>query len=163
MNDTKRTELVKQIKQAFKKEDFPGRKIGEKEELRDFLGKSWKEVTIDEINGNWSFLFFNDAGLRYYLQAYLIAILEHPDQINSFVREAVLRELGYNPMSMDICQIFSKKQRLVLLAFFELYAELFPISIRSDFSAAQMARIQKERDELHSQIEQAISYWQSCI
>ncbi len=148
MSEIEKTELVKRIKKAFKDVSYPGRKIGDKEELRDFLGKTWKDLTPADLNRNDTLIYFNKAGLQYYLPFYLTMVLTNPDKVSSNVREAIVRELGYKLIDENLCEYFTKEQQNVILDFFERYESIFPL----------LSPVDKSR----RQIEQAINYWRTC-
>jgi hypothetical protein len=163
MAELERTELVEKIKKAFKQTPFPGRKIGDKEELGDFSGKTWKDITVSDINRNYTLVFFNKEGLQYYLPVYLITVLEKPDQVSDYVRDALIRELGYAVIDKRLSKYFTKAQREAILDFFKSYEFFFPYPLPDDLSDAQYHLAKQKFDERRLHMEEAIKYWQSSI
>jgi hypothetical protein len=76
MNSQKRHELVEEIRQAFAYTPYPSGQV-----LDEFAGKHWSELPIELIQTYRDDLgTFSSEEFRFYLPAYLIAIILHPDK-----------------------------------------------------------------------------------
>jgi hypothetical protein len=162
-NETKRAELLIRIKRALKRVPFPDRKIGIKEELQDFLGKRWQEITVEDIMGNSEFYLFNQAGFVYYLPAYLTMILKHPETDTSYIRRTLMEVLALKPIAPDLCGWFSPEQRSVILEFFVHYLDFFPFRARTDLHPHIARRVEQQQKERLAELQAAIDYWRSCV
>jgi hypothetical protein len=170
MSQADRQILAQKIRKAFKGVKPPGRKIGDKDELRDWLGKTWKDVAIKDINSNSTLIFFSFQGVQYYLPIYLITFLEQSAKISHGVIDDIIRDLGgYDEIppqaTRRLCEFFTDAQKEVILEFLEHYEELFPpqeIKIEAMSRGLQNLAKQKkaERDR---QRQQAIAYWSECM
>ena len=162
MPEHKRTELVIQIKRAFKKVPFPGNKIGDKDELTEFLGKSWEAVKFDDLNSSSGFLlWFSSNALAYYLQAYMVAILEHPEKVTNTVKENLVRYLGGDDLKPDgFRKICSQEQQDMVLQFLLnlQYDDVYPSSPRK-LNPGLLRIVAKRKAEYDKMWNQAIDYW----
>jgi hypothetical protein len=162
MTELQNQELAKRIRLAFKNVKYPGRKIGDKEELRDFLGKTREEVTMRDLNRNREFIFFNMAGLQYYLPVYMLAFIEQPEQISRGVGEDFIEYLAReSEVASNPCEgfdVFSQDQKHAVLEFLlYLAGNLYPLSNSKN---PTINRIERER---RKRVEQAVDYWRGCI
>ncbi|MEO8610331.1 MAG: DUF6714 family protein [Chloroflexota bacterium] len=162
MPENKRAELVIKIKKAFKKTPFPGNKIGDKEELTEFLGKRWEEIRFDDLNRNSGFLlWFDPNGLIYYLQAFMVAILEYPEKVTTDVKENLVRYLGgEQPKSEKFRKLFSEEQQELILQFLLnlQYDDLYPPTSQKLNPGAQRL-VARRKAEYNAMWNQAIDYW----
>ena len=167
MSDVKRIELAKKIRLAFKKVEHPERKIGDKEEMRDWLDKRWKDVTADDLNRNDTLIFFSGQALRYYLPVYLFTILEQPTRVSSHIRETLIRELGESPVAnLSFCKTFSDAQKQVILEFLEGFTEFFPFQTEAEiqkFSKGLQHLARKNIEKQQEKLKRAIEFWKSCL
>ena len=69
-------------------------------------------------------VFFTAAGLHYYLQAYLIAAILYPEKMEQPIH--IIFRLSPSPNLERFATVFSCEQMKVIVAFFELYRELYP-------------------------------------
>lgn len=125
MDEQKRQEFADAIKQAFAKVKKPNRNAArsDQDELQDIVGKNWDEITPHELS--YSFMtFFTAAGLHYYLQAYLIAAILHPETIDQPID--IIYALSPSPTLERKMPHFDCGQIKVIAAFFEFYRELYP-------------------------------------
>ncbi len=89
MGNVKATEVKKEIEDAFKNVKYPGDEhllhpqSYEESEVEDFKGKhwkSWKDLSREIINSNYSTLsFLSPEAYPFFLPAYMIHGLENPD------------------------------------------------------------------------------------
>ena len=124
--------LIQKVKCAFKDENAPERKkVGERDELPDWVYKTRDFVTYDDLNIFTSLLWFSDQSLRYFLPLYLIALLEHPERMRSDLPRWLVEELGQHlrdSRSQNRCKAFTDEQQEVIIEFLEHYDEFFPRS-----------------------------------
>jgi hypothetical protein len=165
MGNLVKERLIEDISYAFKTAKYPGRKIGDENEIMAFIGKKWQEISIDDINSNQSISFFSAAGYYYYLPAYLIMMLKNPQKIDRFVFLGVVRSLAnYDTMKIQkqkVCKLFSKKQKDVVLEFLANYEELF-FDSTDGLSRGRQKFIERENEEARAYINSAIEYWSKC-
>ncbi|MEZ4671890.1 MAG: DUF6714 family protein [Anaerolineae bacterium] len=139
MIDETYNELASEITIAFEPIPYPGddpKVVGNWWELSNFLGKKWKEVSLEDVNTNWGPHHFTPKGLAYYLPAYLIAILLHPEQVDKLAREAVLKVLSPTkgedgkihklPFSNEL----TSNQIKCIHRFVEAFGQIYPVWIK---------------------------------
>ena len=158
MLDT-RQEFALRIRRAFQKVPYPGRKIGDQDEFQRIRGKRWQELSVEDLNYDHELLFFNSDGLRYYLPAYLLALLEHPDKASSNISEAVFQNVG---LCSGCARNFTDPERVLIAEFFERYLEFFPNKPTHDQSPSWQAWVRKARTEQQKTLQQAILNWKPC-
>jgi len=156
MNQAERQEFADEIKKAFAKVKKPPKNAVSRDldELQDIVGKNWDEVTPNELSYNLP-IFFTAKGLHYYLQAYLIALVLDPEKMdlpmNIIYRlSPSLQEDMLHPMADFDC-----KQTKVIVAFFELYRELYPVA-----ESLINSRMYLEEEKA---LEQGWEYWSTKL
>jgi hypothetical protein len=77
-----RQELAKKIEDVFANTPYPGdNSLGRDWEIEPFVGKHWKTIPLNVVmSRREELLSFSPAGFRFYLPAYLIAALVHPEE-----------------------------------------------------------------------------------
>lgn len=162
MADVQKQELAKRIRLAFKNVKYPGRKIGDKEELRDLLGKKREEVTIQDLSRNHEFIYFNAQGLQYYLPVYLLTLIEQPDKLSRWVGdefiEFIAHESEVTSRPCDVMDIFSEDQKAAVLEFMAYFASVYYPTPGKQ--SGKFASVNKERRQ---RVQKAIDYWRSCM
>jgi len=132
--------LIEKIKKAFVNTQYPGdenivhktqydNEVAECE--KKFLGKKWQEVDWNTIdNEGWASgcAFLTNEAYRYYLPAYMIAIIEkYDDMINSV--DAVVSSLRFPNTSEEQKEFyvkmegFTSEQKEVIIEFLDWLAE----------------------------------------
>ena len=139
MNNQEHKKLILEIRRAFKNVAFPGdksNKVGNWWEISRLLGKKWQDVSVEDVNINSGLHFLTAKGLRYYLPAYLIAILTNPEQVNGNVRESVLDVLSPSETTNNkrletlIATNFSSAQKQVIYEFLKVFDQLYPLWVQ---------------------------------
>jgi hypothetical protein len=164
MTEDKRKELVIRVRRAFKKVPYPGNKIGDKEELADFVGKRWDEVKFDDINHNSGLiLFFNSSAFAYYLQAYMIAILEYPDKVKNIVKEDLIYHLGNNEHTSPqlLQKLFNQEQGELIYDFLLnlQFEDVYPLSNSNNLNPGLLRLREKDKAEFDINWTRAVNYW----
>jgi hypothetical protein len=136
--------LIENIEVAFADTPYPGENIGDDTEVGRFVGKKWKDVTVEDVNSNDYLPFFKLEALRYYLPSYLITILSHPD-LRLDIRLALIRffDPGENwkiGQAVPLARLFSQPERTAIALFFENYKQVFPPSQGEPFSSVEKKR-----------------------
>ena len=154
MDEQQRREFADAIKKAFAKVKKPNRDAArsDQDELQDIVGKNWDEITPHELS--YSFMtFFTTAGLHYYLQAYLIAAVLDPDSMDQPVHIIYrLSPLNETPEHLARLNVpFSCAQMKIIVSFFELYRDLYPVQ-----DSFINSRIYLEEEKI---IEHGWEYW----
>jgi hypothetical protein len=154
--------LIQQIQDAFRNTPYPGdNQVGDDTEVYRFIGKRWQDVSVEDIDTVTNLHFFTPEGQRYYIPAYLIAVLIHPNlRIN--IREGIIRGLApiLNPEwkseRITIYEIFSPEERAAIRLFFESYEMLFPFPDIKNLTPIEKNFTEEDRRALQI----AIEYWQ---
>jgi hypothetical protein len=137
MDTEARLALAEQIKIAFKDAPYPtdGPITYEREE--DFVGKHWSEISIEAIlRHRDSLAAFSDGAWRYFLPTFLIAVVLHPDKVDT-LSSGILYYLyppePYNKLEEFLRIIFERRvlafnsaEKQAITAFLEAYKDLFP-------------------------------------
>jgi hypothetical protein len=126
MDEQQRQEFADAIKKAFAKLKKPAKNAArsDNDELRDIVGKNWDEITPNELSDSFM-VFYTAAGLHYYLQAYLITAILHSEDVEQPSHIISILSPPPNPVLLKVD--FSCEQMKVIVAFFELYRELYPV------------------------------------
>src|SRR4051794_10054319 len=77
-----REELAQKIEKVFTEAEYPGdQNIGVRETAQFISQKEWQKVPIEVIARSQSAIlsFFSPAAYRFYLPAFLCAVLRHPE------------------------------------------------------------------------------------
>ncbi len=104
----RRDALRRQIDDAFADATYPGDEglipetslcNPESQELRDLvMGRHWRELTLDYIDSrrinDTVAVLLSDEGFRYYLPAYMLAILEDRETADVMVDSVIYRLIG---------------------------------------------------------------------
>jgi hypothetical protein len=152
-------ELAAEIEGAFESLSYPGDDdlIGAPthweapEVLEAFRGKHWKDVPLSVLfTHRLSLPLFSDEAFRFYLPAYLVAALLHPEEVDT-LRENVFFSLtppeseGPRASSfMERMKRFDAQQTAAIRRFVELY-------------------VQQETSYPDSNRERALMFWQRRI
>lgn len=164
--------LLKRLDKAFRTSKFPGSmaaRVGDRDEIASFLGKTWQEVTADDINRTDSLIFFFERGLVYYLPSYLRVFATSPKSVKYHVFVQFIGEIGDPKFTQrkkyreieELCSLFSEEQITVIRDFIQIF-ELFvpePAKPLSTFPEA----IQAEKDRVRNLIHRAFVYWDQCL
>lgn len=160
MSQTK-TELINKIVKAFKNVPHPGRKIGDLEELRKWTKLKRDDVTFEDANE--SIIFFSHKALHYFLPAFLIHILNHPDKVDHYRIISNLREYDGVPPRPNpkLCESFSEEQRQIIVEFLEYYQQQF-IVLPSEDEIANWSIALKNYNSRIEENEKMKEYWMYC-
>src|SRR5262249_12544217 len=119
-----------------------------------------------DLNRSREFYLFNHIGLQYYLPAYLLALIEKPEQISRGVGEDFVEYLAhYSELASTPCDLwnnFTEEQRQVVLEFLVYFTNVvFPTPNQQSRSLSPALRYieQKHRDRF----QKAIDYWKGCM
>jgi hypothetical protein len=169
MLSQQREDFAQKISEAFQSSIYPIKNIGNPYEVKAFVGKKWQEVTVADINTNHSLFFFSDAGLQYFLPAYLIAVLRYPEQVVPDVQYNLLQDLGRLDESIvmkdrdrKVCEGFTDIQKLTIIEFLEKYEQMFPFVSQSELEEAESAIFEQEKADIRRLLQKAIDYWKNC-
>ena len=89
--------LLRRLEKAFRNAKFPGshaQRVGYQGEISAFLGKTWQEVTVEDINKTYTLIYFSERGLLYYLPAYLRGIAQNYQKLRYIAFVQIITELG---------------------------------------------------------------------
>ena len=178
MSKRLREQVAKQIEEAFADTPYPGDEnispeVYEGEKLTaDLKGKHWRDIPLESIFYHKGDLpFFTDAGFRFYLPVFLLAMLRHRAKVDTLPiglltklappQEFVWRrdwksmkktgsfEEYFAQLRRDFLKrmrAFSPKECAAVLAFLEAFGQLFP----NDISDPRELR-------------EAIQYWRTRV
>jgi uncharacterized protein DUF6714 len=149
--DHEKQGLVLKIEKAFRTAPFPGRKIGiygYTSEVSDFIGKTWQEIRLNDVNWDDPLYFFTLEAFHYYLPAYLISIINEPENVNPVIIDKLIEKLSFGDWTKKkFCKLFTKQQKAVIRDFLNHVEELLP----------------KHHQELvHLEVQKAIEFWADC-
>ncbi len=75
-------QMADKIRAAFSNTTYPGDDWIGTREVKDFIGKRWEEVSVQQTQSAETYLeAFNFRGMSYFLPAFLLAIVEHYNQM----------------------------------------------------------------------------------
>jgi CheY-like chemotaxis protein len=150
--DELRTKLIEKIESAFSDVEYPGDSalFGYKE-TEEFVGKHWKDVPIDILRNEDRFLHLSAKALRFYLPAYLIGIVNNPDEMDVLVDDMVhflspSQEVLLGSKTIPYLPKFEHKEKAAIHALLNSFGVLFPEI--NDYPPTREA------------LERAIIYWQ---
>ncbi len=162
MNQRLVSGLIERIQAAFAATPYPGdKRIGDDSEVDNFIGKRWQDISPKDLGTVTYLHFFTKEGIRYYVPAYMTAVLEHPE-LHFSIREAIIRGLApiddpdWKSRNITIHEFFSPEERAVIRVFFESYEELFPFPDIQQLTPIDRELTQKDMRALQV----AIEYWQ---
>jgi hypothetical protein len=136
-----REELASQIEQAFANTPYPENgDVGY--ELEDIEGLHWKEVPTSLLRAHRDELSsFTPEGFRFFLPALLIAVILHPDQVDTLTWNIIGKLAPPEPESDIRAELFdfleitfrqrvsvlSPEEKAAVRAFVEAYDQLEPL------------------------------------
>lgn len=152
MTEKEINNLISQIRKAFSNTQYPGdTKIGygEKYEIKQFIGKKWQDLSLEELYTDQFPHRFTPKGLQYFMPAFLIAILSDPTDwrskelaeklIYSFIPSGSVAELPSKPRKT----IYTKQQLVIMIDFIKAYKNL------------------QNDDEINEMIDRCLVFWES--
>ena len=124
--------LIEQITSAFKDIEYPGDgELHRNDETKELIGKHWKDIPLEMLRVDSRILYLSPKALRFYLPAYLIAIISNPDEMDILVGD-IVRFLSPTEQSLwknetiPYLPPFEPKEKAAIKAFFDAYKQLFP-------------------------------------
>jgi hypothetical protein len=174
MLEKEREALITETKRAFANVVWPKRiDWGSQDPI--FLGdKKWNELSADDVLSNFYFFLFSAEGFHYYFPGYVITMLQNPDAVKGgFLIENMLRQLSqsYPSSSIDLCRVFNKKQRRVVIRFLDLFGALWLTDENNEDVHWRhqskediwiVRKFEKQHHELLELLAKAKAYWQEC-
>lgn len=83
-----------------------------------FLGTTWKKHTVEQLrNHRCALFYFTDRAFRYWLPAFMLAVLEDPDTAE-LIAEFIDARFKLDA-SEAMIQTFTKSERLAVISFLE--------------------------------------------
>jgi hypothetical protein len=149
-----KTLLIEKIKLAFEDVEYPGDgALHRNDETEELIGRHWKDMPVEMLRVDSRILYLNPAALRFYLPAYLIAIIAYPDEMDVLVSDIVhflspSPKLSWKTETIPYLPNFEPKEKAAIRAFIEAYKDLFP---EYDWSYSPRS---------NEALERAIAYWQ---
>lgn len=150
----RREKLIELIGAAFFDAKYPNDDNIGRYEVRHFIGKHWREVSIEQIQYVvFDLAMFSPEGFRYFLPGLLIHILSHPDPGDPLPDNIIWMlsppkpDDGFTTWFAKMVSEFTPQQREAVNAFVSSYKELNPSRVWS--------RMQSERERL----ELAMDFW----
>jgi hypothetical protein len=149
-----REELAQRIENEFVEAQYPGDKNIGVREVEDFIGqKEWRKVPLAVLARNQAaILIFFPAAYRFYLPAFLCAVLRHPEL--EYLEDPIMYSLipSITPDNPNIVPepaipLFSKGEKLLVIEFLEKHEELFP---RSNYVVL---------DDNVPELQRAVKFW----
>jgi CheY-like chemotaxis protein len=150
--DELRTMLIEKIEAAFSDIEYPGDgALFGYEETEELIGKHWKDIPLEMLRNEDRFLHLSAKALRFYLPAYLIGILNHPDEMDVLVDDMVhflspSWEVLQESKTIPYLPKFEREEKAAIHTFLKSLGILFPEI--NDYQPTREAR------------ERAIIYWQ---
>jgi hypothetical protein len=178
MLEEKIQDLIETIKRAFVGVEHPGRSLGNLEELHYLVDKGWEDMSLKDIVASEGLGFFSRKGLHYFLPAYLIAILKHPDQLDAAVREQIMFHFAHydtlrgvppawwTAPSEKLYERFTQEQKQVIIEFLEWYDIQFPSwteEFINSFSEYEKKVYNSFKFPRHKVTRTALDYWKECL
>jgi hypothetical protein len=152
-----RARLTQQIESGFSDIEYPGDSaLFGFDMTQKFIGKHWKNVPIEMLKNEDRFLHLSAKALHFYLPAYLIGIINHPEEMDALVDD-MLHFLSpsskphVEAKTISYLPDFDPKQSAAILAFLEAYEELFPEGNWKYYPPTREA------------LERAIVYWEQTL
>ncbi len=149
-----REELAEKIKNEFVETQYPGDNNLGVREVEDFIGqKEWRNVPLEVLARNQAaILIFSPAAYRFYLPAFLCAVLRHSEleYLEDPITYSLIPSIAPdNPKIVpeSAIPLFSGGEKSLILEFLEKHGELFP---RSNYVVL---------DENASELQHAIKFW----
>jgi hypothetical protein len=107
--------------------------------FKSFKGKPWQEITLEALIANRDHLSFLTAdAYRYYLPAYMIAVLRHFHKVDVLANNTYYsltpppKDDFWEEMFLSRAKGFNRSQQTAIREFLSLYAQLSPDSITDD-------------------------------
>src|SRR5689334_23226480 len=143
-----REELAQRIENGFTEAEYPGDHNIGVWEIAQFIGqKEWRKVPIDVIaRSQAAIIVFSPAAYRFYLPAFLCAVLRHPE-LEGLLEGAIAYSLiaSFTPDNLkkipeSAVAFFNHAEKLLIVEYLEKYGELFPASgyVLLDDSVAEL-------------------------
>jgi hypothetical protein len=167
MRQTKRTQLAEKFFSAFAESKYPIGSIGDSIELNRIINKNWREVRLDDINGNNSFASFSKQGLRYFLPSYITLTLTNFESMSTNVHHMLVHDLGkldeiiFRDRKEKFCELFTDQQRNIIVEFLKSYQEMFPLP-SENLSSIEVYLTSEWQNQQKISLEEAIKYWEGC-
>lgn len=173
LSDNQREALIAEVKSVFADTPYP-RIIGNLPNPSEFEDKKWDELSVNVVQSNHYLFLFDEEAFRYFLPGYLLIMLQNPtEMVDGFIIDGILRHLGqeYDELpKQDLCKLFNREQRDVVLKFLNLFEALWlspniekqVLRIhpkRREWAKKELETIQRKSLSL---LEKAIQYWQNC-
>lgn len=130
--------VATEIEGAFESQPYPGddsllsvpTNLEASEVLDTFRGKHWKNVSMSELFAHrLSLPLLSEEGYRFYLPAYLIAALLHPEEVDT-LRENVFFSLAppesegpRASLFLERMNRFDARQKAAIRRFIEVYVQ----------------------------------------
>jgi hypothetical protein len=162
-------ELKQKIITAFRNVKHPGKKkVGgvTQEDSEAFGNKRWDEIrrgdmALMSVGVNW----FTPAGFQYFVPAYLVHIITHPD--DSLIALLLIEALAtYDEQKQNkargsvLCKNFTRQQKDVIIEFISYFPTLTPYLFTTQFknNAYFVAQVEAKK----ASWAKALEYWQAC-
>lgn len=133
MSEKEIKNLISKIRKAFSNTQYPGdTKIGEGEEyeFKQFIGKKWQDLSLEELFTDQFPQRFTPKGMQYFMPAFLIAILsESTNWRSQELAKGIITSLTphqsviQNP-STPPKTVYTKQQLSVIIEFVKMYQSL---------------------------------------
>jgi CheY-like chemotaxis protein len=150
--DELRTMLIEKIEAAFSDIEYPGDgTLYSNDKTRELIGKHWKDIPLEMLRNEDRFLHLSAKALRFYLPAYLIGIINNPDEMDVLVHDMVhflspSWEFLQESKTIPYLPNFEREEKAAIHTFLKSLGILFPEI--NDYPPIREAR------------ERAILYWQ---
>ncbi len=143
---TDKQDVILKIESAFADTPYPGDdRIGwshEAESIRElFQGMHWRTLPVSFIyEHRVDLMYFTDDGFRFFLPAFMLALLNHPDDVDRLSLNLLLRLCPPNAFPGQLspdsirslsekflirASVFTHEEIAAIIAFLELYEQLF--------------------------------------
>ena len=144
-------DLAQRIENVFTQAPYPGDNHIGVREVEDFIGqKEWQKVPLEVLaRKQTGLLSFYPEAYRFYLPAYLCAVLRHLEL--EYLEDPITYSLiRYIDRTSDIPQ-FNEAEKLLIVEFLEGYRELFPLSSYVIL------------DDKVTELQRAIQFWKESL
>ncbi len=157
MNEELKENLIRKIEAGFtEKVKYPGdKRISTDDfELRGIVGK-WQNLSYETIADNIEINFLTPEGLKYYLPAYILAVIHYPEAVD--IGNRIIRHLtpphgvAWKTQKLNMGADFTPEQKAAIRAFFEAYPQICPDGLGEDIG---------DQSSLFATWQRGVEYWQ---
>ena len=142
MNLELRDDVLNRVRTAFDEVPYPGgNKIFAHERTEDYIGQHWKQLSLEFIVSHRSDLpLFNAESFHFYLPAFLIHALLHPNEVDTLISNLVYNlappefingsdqaAFTHKMQQFDIrISTFDSQQKETITIFLQSFKRLYP-------------------------------------